>query len=85
MSNTPITDEAEEKDSYAFQALYPHMKYRGVKGERMRKLERENRLMRDALQEIVRLGAGLPDDAEEVCIAKSALANGAGEPQPPNN
>lgn len=38
---TPITDRAEEADSHAFQILYPHMKYRGVKGARMRAIEKD--------------------------------------------
>jgi len=37
-------------------------------------LECENARMRETLDRIVALGARMPEDAEEVCIAKAALS-----------
>jgi hypothetical protein len=41
---------------------------------RLRELECENTRLREALDRIVALGARMPEDAEEVCIAKAALS-----------
>jgi len=46
---------------------------RGILRE-LDKLRKDNARLRAALERIVALGARMPEDAEEVCIAKAALS-----------
>jgi hypothetical protein len=50
-----------------------------------RELECENARLRAALERIVALGARMPEDAEEVCIAKAALSPAIRDSHEPKN
>jgi len=50
-----------------------------------RELECENARLRAALERIVALGARMPEDAEEVCIAKAALSPANPDSHEPKN
>jgi len=66
MSTTPRTDAAELRPFASTEPI--------VSAKDMRELECENARLREALDRIVALGARMPEDSEEVCIAKAALS-----------
>jgi hypothetical protein len=72
MSTTPRTDaayfEADEIEHATDADVTIAMR------DFARELECENARLLAALQRIVALGARMPEDAEEVCIAKAALS-----------
>jgi len=77
MSTTPRTDAQILR--YRASTLCPseEVRFEGsqvVPADFARKLECENARLREALDRIVALGARMPEDSEEVCIAKAALS-----------
>ena len=83
MNSTPRTDARElaisiqnEDSCCAIYVKVDGKEYEGglVDSDFARELECENARMLAALQRIVALGARMPEDAEEVCIAKAALS-----------
>ena len=83
MTPTPRTDARElaisiqnEDSCCAIYVKIDGKEYEGglVDSDFARELECENARLRAALQRIVALGARMPEDAEEVFIAKAALS-----------
>ena len=77
MSTTPRTDAQILR--YRASTLCPseEVRFEGsqvVPADFARELECENARLREALDRIVALGARMPEDSEEVCIAKAALS-----------
>jgi hypothetical protein len=57
---------------------------RGILRE-LDELRKDNARLREALDRIVALGARMPEDAEEVCIAKAALSPAIPNSHEPKN